>query len=471
MSDHLIAITDLARQIRHSNPSMKWTDAVKMASMQMSGGSIGGRKKKAVIYVRPRKTKSGKTRYGVYARPNTSRKKSSTKMSNKYTPQTYEQFMNAQKLPVDRNFKPLPKSKAKPKPKPFKEVFAPVKVTKTNVFPKTMVMPKAKPVKATKPKKEKGVYRMPYGGNYEDYPMLTNQQFRDKWETVLFTNDEKEAIKGYNKGLQVFGRPKGKKYAGYYFFINTPDLMEKLMYTRYMDGRALLSNEHPLWEGYMTAKPIKTAGKTMSKKVAGLTYSKGKPMLSLSGYRTTPEQIFIGANSTVCGKVKMLNRKPKNIGELTEVYAIPEIRVEVVGTKVVKDSPKIRNSANAVTIIRNYIDAKYIGLRATKEVFGLLCCNYQNQVMGVYIMSIGSRNAVVVDMGYILSVLAKISPKSIFLFHNHPSGNMQASKPDIDLTRNIKTGICNPLDIQLMDHIILSGPDDDYYSLADNGEI
>jgi DNA repair protein RadC len=57
---------------------------------------------------------------------------------------------------------------------------------------------------------------------------------------------------------------------------------------------------------------------------------------------------------------------------------------------------------------------------------------------------------------------------SIILAHNHPSGNVQPSKTDIELTENIKSAIIY-FDAKLLDHIIVH--QNTYYSFADNGKI
>jgi DNA repair protein RadC len=54
----------------------------------------------------------------------------------------------------------------------------------------------------------------------------------------------------------------------------------------------------------------------------------------------------------------------------------------------------------------------------------------------------------------------------IIVCHNHPSGNLNPSESDSKITLKIKEA-GNLMDIQLLDHIIVSGKD--YYSFADNG--
>jgi DNA repair protein RadC len=57
---------------------------------------------------------------------------------------------------------------------------------------------------------------------------------------------------------------------------------------------------------------------------------------------------------------------------------------------------------------------------------------------------------------------------SIILCHNHPSGNIQASNADRDLTRKVVNG-AKYFDISVLDHIIIG--DGNFYSFADDGRM
>ncbi len=67
-----------------------------------------------------------------------------------------------------------------------------------------------------------------------------------------------------------------------------------------------------------------------------------------------------------------------------------------------------------------------------------------------------------------LTFIAAIKPNAygIILAHNHPSGNLQPSQADIDLTKRMKEG-GKLLEIQVLDHVILTS--EGYHSLADEG--
>ena len=78
----------------------------------------------------------------------------------------------------------------------------------------------------------------------------------------------------------------------------------------------------------------------------------------------------------------------------------------------------------------------------------------------------GGVAGTVADPKVIFAAALKSGASSILLAHNHPSGNLNPSQADIDLTRKIKTG-WQILDIGVYDHIILTG--EGFYSFADEG--
>jgi len=94
--------------------------------------------------------------------------------------------------------------------------------------------------------------------------------------------------------------------------------------------------------------------------------------------------------------------------------------------------------------------------------------NRANRCLGVFPASIGGITGTVADVRLILSVALKIVATSILISHNHPSGNLKPSTADIDLTYKIKEG-GKLLDIRLIDHLIISPNEKDYFSFAENG--
>lgn len=99
------------------------------------------------------------------------------------------------------------------------------------------------------------------------------------------------------------------------------------------------------------------------------------------------------------------------------------------------------------------------------EEFVVLLLNKSNKVIGLFRVSRGGTCGTVVDIKIVFAAAIKAMASGVILAHNHPSGNLQPSHADIDLTRKCCEG-GKLLEIAVLDHLILS-PDEGYYSFAD----
>ena len=100
------------------------------------------------------------------------------------------------------------------------------------------------------------------------------------------------------------------------------------------------------------------------------------------------------------------------------------------------------------------------------EQFKVLLLNRANKVLGIFEVSSGGSTGTVADPKLIFAAAIKANACGIILAHNHPSGNLQPSQADIDLTKRMKEG-GRLLEIQVLDHIIVTT--EGYYSFADEG--
>ncbi|EHO11891.1 hypothetical protein HMPREF9712_00138 [Myroides odoratimimus CCUG 10230] len=66
----------------------------------------------------------------------------------------------------------------------------------------------------------------------------------------------------------------------------------------------------------------------------------------------------------------------------------------------------------------------------------------------------------------IFAALLKVKATAFILVHNHPSGKLQPSDADRQITQKIKQA-SQILDIALLDHLIITS--ESYYSFADEG--
>jgi DNA repair protein RadC len=102
------------------------------------------------------------------------------------------------------------------------------------------------------------------------------------------------------------------------------------------------------------------------------------------------------------------------------------------------------------------------------EEFWILFLNRSNRVINRMKLSQGGISGTVTDVRLVMKRAIEYLASGIILCHNHPSGNLNPSESDSNITRKIKEA-GNLMDIQLLDHLIIS--DKDYYSFADNGLI
>jgi DNA repair protein RadC len=155
----------------------------------------------------------------------------------------------------------------------------------------------------------------------------------------------------------------------------------------------------------------------------------------------------------------------ENTNELFKQFQIAEIQLLYKTNVKPSLRPKISSSQDAYEILKSNWDEYKIEL---VEQFKILLTNRANKVLGIFEVSIGGIAGTVADPKLIFIAALKAGASGLILSHNHPSGNLNPSQADIDLTRRIKEA-GKLLEIQLLDHVILTS--EGYYSFADEGLI
>jgi DNA repair protein RadC len=100
------------------------------------------------------------------------------------------------------------------------------------------------------------------------------------------------------------------------------------------------------------------------------------------------------------------------------------------------------------------------------EEFWVLFLNNSNKILFKTQLSKGGMTGTVVDVRIVFKIAFEQNAAAIILAHNHPSGKLQASDADIQITKKIKTA-GQQLDIPVLDHIIVT--EKGYYSFVDEG--
>ncbi|NVK27843.1 MAG: DNA repair protein RadC [Flavobacteriia bacterium] len=100
------------------------------------------------------------------------------------------------------------------------------------------------------------------------------------------------------------------------------------------------------------------------------------------------------------------------------------------------------------------------------EEFWVIYLSNANRVLAREKLSQGGMTGTVTDLRLLFRKALSVHATGVILAHNHPSGNLQPSAADHNLTRKtVEAG--RIMDITILDHLILSPTD--YVSFADEG--
>jgi DNA repair protein RadC len=90
----------------------------------------------------------------------------------------------------------------------------------------------------------------------------------------------------------------------------------------------------------------------------------------------------------------------------------------------------------------------------TKEIFFVVCLNSANQIIKYQQITVGLLNSSIVHAREVFKVAIENNSANIILMHNHPSGNIEPSNEDIQITKKlVEAG--KILDINVFDHLII----------------
>ncbi len=103
-----------------------------------------------------------------------------------------------------------------------------------------------------------------------------------------------------------------------------------------------------------------------------------------------------------------------------------------------------------------------------KEQFRLILLNTKNMLIEVKTVSEGSLTASIVHPREVFSIAVKRSCSAVLCVHNHPSGDPEPSREDIETTRRL-VSVGEILGVKVLDHIIIG--DGRYISLKERGLI
>ncbi len=153
--------------------------------------------------------------------------------------------------------------------------------------------------------------------------------------------------------------------------------------------------------------------------------------------------------------------KVKGIGEAKAVAIIAALELgKRRRESMLDEKPEITCSIDCFEILRAHLQD------LPHEEFWIILLNRANRMIRKCQISQGGVAGTVADTKIIFKLAVAELASGIILAHNHPSGNLTASRADRDLTKKI-IDASKFLEIDVLDHLIIAG--EDYISFADEG--
>ena len=100
------------------------------------------------------------------------------------------------------------------------------------------------------------------------------------------------------------------------------------------------------------------------------------------------------------------------------------------------------------------------------EEFWVLFLNNSNKIISKSQLSKGGITGTIVDARLVFKLALENGATGLILCHNHPSGNLQPSEADKEITKKLKLA-GESLDVKVLDHLIIT--ESKYYSFVDEG--
>ena len=145
-------------------------------------------------------------------------------------------------------------------------------------------------------------------------------------------------------------------------------------------------------------------------------------------------------------------------------------RINFYSLKIVKEDSTLYKTAVIKSPVEVYQAAKQLLAlhEEPEEHFCIFCLNNKNKIVGVHTISIGSLNASIVHPREVFKAAMLNNASGIICLHNHPSGDPEPSREDIEITRRlVEAG--EIIGIKVLDHVIIG--EQGYISTKERGLI
>lgn len=135
--------------------------------------------------------------------------------------------------------------------------------------------------------------------------------------------------------------------------------------------------------------------------------------------------------------------------------------IEFARRRIKPDGARIETPADLLPHVRHFADRK-------QEHFLCATINGANEILNVRVVSIGLIDRSPVHPREVFADALSDRASAIIVAHNHPSGGVEPSASDVEITAQLKAA-GSIIGIALLDHIIFNR--NDYFSFLESGQL
>jgi DNA repair protein RadC len=144
----------------------------------------------------------------------------------------------------------------------------------------------------------------------------------------------------------------------------------------------------------------------------------------------------------------------------SKMLLAPLYHLELVKDRDLPYDGNAKTTEAAAQVLHTLLD------RSVTEQMAVLYLNTRAEIVGAEKVGLGSIEAVQTNPTEIFRGAITMAVPEILLCHNHPSGEVEPSMPDVMFTFNILT-VASMLGLRIRDHIIV-GPSGKHFSIREN---
>lgn len=156
-----------------------------------------------------------------------------------------------------------------------------------------------------------------------------------------------------------------------------------------------------------------------------------------------------------------------SVHELVKVKGIGEAKACIImaAVELGRRIGQVRNPGRPVISSPADVDRLLRGRIANldRENFVVVLLNTKNEVIESPLVSVGTLSSALVHPREVFKPAIRASAARVILAHNHPSGKVEPSREDQEVTRRL-VGAAEILGIEVLDHVILG---DGFYSMKE----